>query len=79
MEQQLETSPDGGKYLCGKDLTAVDILLSFPLLAAVKGEYLVKSNYPKLSAYLDMIEASEGYKGAVKKTEELTGEPYVLF
>lgn len=27
LEQQLKTSPDGGQYLCGKDLTAADILM----------------------------------------------------
>lgn len=27
LEEQLKTSPDGGQYLCGKDLTAADILM----------------------------------------------------
>lgn len=31
LEDQLKTSPDGGEFLCGKDLTAADILMSFPL------------------------------------------------
>ena len=29
LESQLETSPDGGQYLCGKDITAADFLMQF--------------------------------------------------
>lgn len=31
LESQLATSPNGGDYLCGADLTGADIMMSFPL------------------------------------------------
>jgi len=35
LEEQLATSPGDGKYLCGAELTAADIFMTFPLVAAV--------------------------------------------
>lgn len=76
LESQLASSPDNGEYLCGASLTAADILLSFPIIAAsgkVDGE-----KFPKLKAYAARIEAHEGHKNSIKKVEELTGMPYEL-
>ena len=33
LEDQLKTSLDGGQFLCEKDLTAADVLMTFPLEA----------------------------------------------
>lgn len=33
LEDQLKIVPDGGELVCGKDLTAADIMMSFPLEA----------------------------------------------
>ena len=76
LEQQLATSPDDGKYLCGKDLTAADIVLSVALIAAKSKKKFEKAQYPKLAAYTDMLENHEGYKAGVKKIEEVSGEPF---
>ncbi|CAK4030091.1 Glutathione S-transferase 1 [Lecanosticta acicola] len=76
LESQIASSPDGGKYLCGKELTAADILMSFPLLAARASDKIDKATYPKLMGYIDTLEAEEGYKKSVAKIEEVTGEKY---
>ena len=74
LESQLATSPDGGKYLCGKTLTAADILMSFPLIAG-KGK-IDRVKFPKLAAYSDLLESDEGYVASTKRIEELSGEPF---
>ena len=74
LESQLASSPDGGPYLCGKELTAADILMSFPLI--VGKPRIQEGNYPKLLAYIKMIEECDGYVGSTKKIEEVSGEPF---
>jgi len=74
LNSQLATSPDGGEYLCGKDLTAADILMSFPLIAGKKK--IDRAQYPKLAAYNDMLEAHIGHTSSIKKIEEISGEPF---
>lgn len=73
LESQLASSPDGGKYLCGKELTAADILISFPLF--VGRDKINKTAYPKLIEYINTLETNEGYLRGVKKAEEVSGEP----
>ncbi|RMZ75200.1 hypothetical protein DV738_g5590, partial [Chaetothyriales sp. CBS 135597] len=72
IDSQLKTSPNGGQYLCGPDLTPADILMSFPLEAGHKrsgqGDW-----FPSISAYLDRLHAREAYQRAVKKVEEIEG------
>ena len=76
LESQLATSPDGGEFLCGKNLTAADILMSFPLQAGQRVLKQINANdYPKLNAYVNKLDSMEGYKRSVKKIEEITGEP----
>ena len=73
LESQLASSPDDGKYLCGKEITAADILISFPLIA---GKGKIDANaYPKLRAYIKMLEENEVYLKSIKKAEEASGEP----
>lgn len=74
LESQLASSPNGGKYLCGPNLTGADILLSFPLLAGRSRTGLTKEKYPKLYGYIDMIEAESGYKKSVEKIVEIDGK-----
>ena len=74
LESQLASSPDNGEYLCGASLTAADILMSFPIIAA--SEKMDAEKYPKLKAYAAKLKAHEGYVGSIKKIEELTGMPY---
>lgn len=73
LESKLATSPNEGKYLCGKDLTGADILMSFPLGAAKKRAGVTKEKYPLLWAYIDRLEAGESYKRAVQKIIDLEG------
>lgn len=73
----LETSPDGGEYICGKDLTAADILLSFPVIAAAGRHGFDK--YPKLNAYAQKLQKEPVYLRAIEKIEKVTGEKYVVY
>ncbi|KAI1368434.1 putative glutathione S-transferase [Xylaria arbuscula] len=77
LEQQLETS--SGDYLCGKNLTSADVLLSFGLLS-VRGKLEdygswpaggPKEVYPKLFAYSARLESEPGYKKSVEKIKEI--------
>ncbi|KAL2074767.1 hypothetical protein VTL71DRAFT_8546 [Oculimacula yallundae] len=74
LEEQLASSPNGGKYLCGNELTGADILLSFPLLAGRSRTGLTKEKYPKLYSYIDMLEAEPGYQKSVAKIIEIEGK-----
>lgn len=79
LEQQLSTS--SGKYLCGANLTAADILISFPLIAAKDrfdqlGQWeggSWKKECPKVWDYVQSLEAEEGYKRSVEKIKEIDG------
>lgn len=80
LEQQLATS--SGAYLCGDSLTAADILMSFPLIAAQgrldtmgswEGGSWDKAN-PLVKKYLARLEAEPGYKRSVAKVEAIDGK-----
>jgi glutathione S-transferase len=73
LESQIESSPNNGQYLCGSQLTGVDILMSFPLLEARGQAGLNKASYPKLWAYLDRLEGHAGYKTAAQKIVDIKG------
>ncbi|KAJ5625269.1 hypothetical protein N7510_001578 [Penicillium lagena] len=77
LEERLKTAPEGGPYVCGKELTAADILLSFPIIAASQRLFKNKKEqekYPQLAAYAKRLENEEGYKRAVAKVEEVDGK-----
>ena len=78
LEGQLASSPDGGEFLCGKELTAADILMSFPVSAAKGTGNIDPAKYPKLLAYIDKLENMPMAKQAVQKIESVTGEKYSL-
>ncbi|MCJ1379779.1 hypothetical protein MMC17_002882 [Xylographa soralifera] len=73
LESQLATSPNEGKYLCGKSLTGADILMSFPLGAARGRAGVTKEKYPLLWGYVERLEAGESYKRAVQKIIDIEG------
>lgn len=73
LEERLKTAPGGGPYLCGQQLTAADIMMSFPLIAASL-RLPLKEKYPHLAKYVERIQAEEGYQRAVKKVEEIDGK-----
>ncbi|KAI0430481.1 putative glutathione S-transferase [Xylaria sp. FL1042] len=77
LEKQLETS--GGDFLCGKNLTSADVLLSFSLVSLKDrledfGLWPTggpKAVYPKLFAYIARLESESGYKRSVEKIKEI--------
>lgn len=76
LEDQLKTAPEGGPYLCGKELTAADILMSFPVIAASQRILQVKKNagkYSLIAAYAKRLQEIDGYKRAVAKIESIEG------
>jgi glutathione S-transferase len=73
LEGQLVTSPNGGDYLAGKDLTVADIMIIFPLQAAKEWAGLSKDTHPKLLAYLERLTARESSKRAEKRVIEVAG------
>lgn len=73
LESQLASSPDGGKYLCGQDLTAADVMMSFPLEAGQTRSGTKKEQFPKLWEYLANLYQREAYKRSVKKIEAVEG------
>lgn len=51
-------------------------MISFPVIAAAMRMPL-KSTWPKLGAYVDLLQEQEMYKKAVAKVEEIEGEKFV--
>ncbi|KAI1374692.1 glutathione S-transferase [Hypoxylon crocopeplum] len=85
LEQQLATS--GGDYLCGPELTAADVLISFGLIEA-KDKFETfgawekggpKALYPKVFAYIDKLESHPGYKKSVEKIKEIDSSLGIRF
>jgi glutathione S-transferase len=79
LEEQLKTAPgvDAGAAkggLCGKDLTAADMMMSFPIIATTTRGVITKDKYPELVVYAERLQAAEGYKRAVAKVEETDGK-----
>jgi glutathione S-transferase len=73
LEDQLKTAPAGGPFFCGNKVTAADIMLSFPLIAA-NIRIPLSEKYPLLAKYVQNIEQQEGYKRAVEKIKEVDGK-----
>ena len=73
LESQIASSPDGGQYLCGTELTGADIMLSFPLVNARGQAGFTKEKYPKLWAWTERLEAKEAYKKAIQKVIDIEG------
>ena len=70
LEDQLKTSPGRGQFLCGKDLTAADVLTSFPLKASQIRSGMSQGDFPLLWAYVDRLHQREAYKRSVEKIAE---------
>ncbi len=73
LESQISSSPNGGQYLCGTELTGADIMLSFPLGAAKGRAGFMKEKHPTLWAYVERLESREAYKKAVQKIIDVEG------
>lgn len=80
LEQQLETS--AGEYLCGKDLTAADILVSYGVMAFENrldqlttwegGSW--KATHPRVLAYVEKLKAEKGFVRSKEKIKEFEGK-----
>ncbi|CAK5266095.1 unnamed protein product [Mycena citricolor] len=78
LEAQLASAPEGGPYLCGPNLTAADILMSFPVMMSQEGASamygrVTEKTYPKLWAYCELLKGIESRKRAVEKIIEIEG------
>ena len=73
LENQLETSPGGGSFLCGKDLTAADILVSFALEAGQSRSGKSEKECPKMWAYIEKLHQRKAYQRSVQKIESIEG------
>ena len=62
LEEQLKTSPNSGKFICGAEITAADFLLEFPVGSSVKEDIVTKEKYPLLVEYIDRMKQRESYK-----------------
>ncbi len=82
LEGYLSTAHNGGKYICGENLTAADMMLGYALTTAkavgmveeAKGDQnSFREAFPKLNAYIDMLEEEPSYKKSVQKIVDTTG------
>ena len=67
LETELSLSP--GKFLCGDQVTAADIMMQFSadfILARELG--MQGKEYPNVNKWLEACKETEGYKRAVEKT-----------
>lgn len=77
LEFQIRSAPNNGQLLCGKDLTAADIMMCFPLqVAQISMGGLAE--YPGLAAYVERMCSRSAYRVSVKKAQEASGEEYAL-
>ncbi|KUJ11531.1 putative glutathione S-transferase [Mollisia scopiformis] len=73
LESQLASSPNHGEYLARENLTVADIMIVFPLQAAIEWAGLSKGTHPKLHDYLQRMAARESSRKAEKRIVEATG------
>ncbi len=82
MEEYLATSPGDGTYMCGRNLTGADIMLSYPLIAGRDGAFdamgtwekgSFEQTFPKLHAYIGRLAEEPGWKRSVDKINEIEG------
>jgi len=73
LESQIGSAPDGGPFLCGRHLTAADIIVSFPLIAVSGRSSISREQYPRVFAYVDRLKETDGYRRAVAKIVEVEG------
>ncbi|KAF4273796.1 hypothetical protein CNMCM8812_006926 [Aspergillus fumigatus] len=77
LEDQLASAPENGPFLCGSRLTAADIQMSIPVIAALNLSIIPREEYPRLDAYAGAIQNEQGYRRAVEKVERIEGKPFV--
>lgn len=78
VEEQINTSPGGGRYLCGDELSGADIMMGFILEASLDQDVISKETYPGLVKYIEHVQGREAYKKAVETVVELEGSYKVI-
>ena len=73
----MKSPPGQGQYLCGKDLTAADIMMAFPL-QVVQSSMGGLAEYPELDAFVGRLIGRPAYKAAVERVENESSEKYRL-
>ncbi|KAJ8610257.1 hypothetical protein MRB53_038660 [Persea americana] len=74
LEEQIRTSPGGGQFLCGTQLTGADIMMSYPLESAIGRAGLTEQKYPRLYAFIQRMKQRPAYLKAVQRIIDETGE-----
>lgn len=74
LEEQMKTAPNGGHFLCGDKLSGADILMIFPLEAAMRRSGLTKEKHPCLVAYVEQMLERPAYKQAVNRVVQEFGK-----
>ncbi|GAQ10149.1 hypothetical protein ALT_7470 [Aspergillus lentulus] len=74
LEDRLASAPEERPFLCGSQLTAADIQMSIPVIAALNLSIIARKEYPRLDG---AIQNSQGYRRAVEKVEKIEGKPIV--
>ncbi|KAL2202583.1 glutathione transferase [Sarocladium strictum] len=78
LEDQLSTS--AGDYLCGANLTAADILISYGVMAfdprvdeltTFEGGGTWRETFPKTATYVDRLKNEEGFKKSKQRIKEI--------
>lgn len=78
IEDQLKTSPAGGEFFAGKELTGADVMLIFPLEAAIAGKIMDSQKYPTVAKWVERIHERPAYKAAIARVEKETGEKFSM-
>ncbi|KAK2814693.1 hypothetical protein FQN49_008103 [Arthroderma sp. PD_2] len=78
LEDQMKTSPGGGRYLCGDELSGADILMGFMMEIATLGKAATEQSHPALHKYMTQLKEREAYKKAVNVIVELEGSCDVI-
>lgn len=77
-----QLASSGGAYLCGGELMAADILMSFPLVAAKsrwdelgcwEGGSWAKA-HPRVAEYVARLESEPGYRRSIERIEAIDGK-----
>ena len=89
IDSLLATAPDGGPFLCGSELTAADVMMSFPLLAGpdrfdaddYTGSYWnkgqeggVRMEFKRVFEYLDLLKERKAWKTSEERYSSAMAE-----
>lgn len=77
LDFQVVSEPKGSQFRYGKDLTAADVMMFFPL-QVVQSSMGGLADYPGLAAYVERVCIAPAYKVSVKKAQKASGEEYAL-